>query len=487
MSDYEILRRWLAKVAARISWNRRVQVLGRSACVLISIWLFIECVEVFPVPRSILTAVYFSCGIVAVAVAVVLAVRLVQPTPLEQAAWASDARACLNDELKSAQWFARLAGRDAFVDLQIKRAAVTARSLNARLLFPIPMPRSALIALSLVLMAGALAWFSPRVSVSSVQALLDQSGELAQMNDGQTVEDVAPNVSGSQSAKLDELASAWSDMERLTNELPAGSGKDAMKKAVAARDASLTAQLLKSLERSQPSDAPRDKFSPPGGRLQPAASRQRLLEAMERLSDEKQSERPIEPPTKAEISPTVRTATQQLRAQAREERRKITGTPAQGEVTPNNQLRAVSRAGAGMREVAYGEGEAADAGSRASVSGAATGERTGRSQAGGSEGESPNSGEAGPGDDEPVLGTRTERLVGRLEKMGEEHEANLKQQELEEEFFAATQHRTAQLAYDDIVTQWSLQREVAIAPGEIPIPYRNAVKQYLLSQHAKEE
>ena len=50
-------------------------------------------------------------------------------------------------------------------------------------------------------------------------------------------------------------------------------------------------------------------------------------------------------------------------------------------------------------------------GSQTSVSGAASGDRTGRSQAGGSEGEHPNSSPTGAGDDQPVLGERTERLV----------------------------------------------------------------------------
>jgi len=487
MSDYEILRRWLAKAAARISWDRRVQELGRSACILISLWLLIESVEVFPIPHHLLSVVYIACGIVALAVAVVLAFRFADRATLEHAAWASDARACLKDELKSAQWFSQLASRDAYVDLLIKRAAVTTRTLNARRLFPVAMPRSAMLAIALLFMAGALTWFSPRVNLPAMEALVATFTGPDQAATGKAIEEVAADARASRSAKQDRLTSAWSDMERLANELPAGSGKDAMKRAVAARDAGLTAQLLKALDRSQPSEVPRDSFSPPGSRLKSAATTQRLLESLEQLSDQEQSAVPTEPPRKAEISPTVRTATQQLRAQASEERRKISGTPAQGEVTPNDRLRAVSRSGAGMREVAYGEGEAADAGSQTSVSGAATGERTGRSQAGGSEGENPNSGEAGPGDEQPVLGSPTERLIARLLKMSEEREGDPRQQELEEEFFAATQQRAARLAYDDIAVQWWLQREVAIAPGEIPIAYRNAVKRYLLSQHAKEE
>jgi len=153
----------------------------------------------------------------------------------------------------------------------------------------------------------------------------------------------------------------------------------------------------------------------------------------------------------------------------------------------NSRLRARSRSGVGMREVAYGEGEAAEGGSRTSVSGAASGDRTGRSQAGGSEGEHPNSSPTGAGDDEPVLGERTQRLIAHLEKMSGLRNEDSKEQENEEEFYAATQRQASLVEYASITAQSGAQREAVVAPGGTPLSYREAVKHYFLRQNAKEE
>ena len=121
------------------------------------------------------------------------------------------------------------------------------------------------------------------------------------------------------------------------------------------------------------------------------------------------------------------------------------------------------------------------------MSGAATGDRTGKSGAGGSEGEHPNSGPTGAGDDDPVLGERTERLVAQLEKMSGERNEDLKQREADEEFYFATQRQASHFGYDNITAQWRAQREAVVFPGGTPLSYRDAVKQYFLSQHAKDE
>jgi hypothetical protein len=176
-----------------------------------------------------------------------------------------------------------------------------------------------------------------------------------------------------------------------------------------------------------------------------------------------------------------------LREQAREERRKISGTPAQGQVSLNSRLRAISRAGVGMREVAYGEGEAAEAGSQTSVSGAASGDRTGRSQAGGSEGEHPNNSPTGASDDQPVLGERTERLIGQLEKMIGEANQDSTQQDTEEEFYAATQRQAALVEDENVVVQQRAHREAVVPQRKTPLAYREAVKQYFLNQHARDD
>jgi hypothetical protein len=491
MSDHEILLRWLATAAARMGWNRRMRELGRFAFALVVLRLLAEVLEIFSVPASVLSAVGTLLAIAALAVVALLIWRLAYATTLAQAAGAADTRAGLKDEFKSAHWFARRGAQDAFVELLLARAARTARTLDARRLFPLAIPRSVFAALALAILSGTLAWFSPRIALPVMQEPISGpaspaagSTRATAVGENEIVE-IAAQPASPNAAKKDEPTAAWSRLERLTKELPAGTEEGPIKRAVAARDARLAAQLLQAWERNRAATALQDPAARPQRELRSAAEAQRLLEALQEMLN-KETKAPPEPATKAEVTPTIRTATR-LREQAREERRKITGTPAQGEVTLNSRLRAVSRAGAGMREVAYGEGDAAEAGSRASVSGAASGDRTGRSQAGGSEGEHPNSSPTGAGDDQPVLGERTERLVAQLEKMSSERNEDSKQQETEEEFYAATQRQASQVEYDSITAQWRAQREALVPAGGTPLPYREAVKRYFLSQHAKDE
>jgi len=471
--------------------NRRMRELGRFACALFALCLLAEVLEIFGVPAHVQSAVVTLFVIAALAVVALFTWRLARATTLAQAAGAADTRAGLKDELKSAHWFAQRAARDAFVELMLARAARTAQTLDARRLFPLALPRSALAALSLAVLTIALAGFAPRIALPVVREPMSGPASpaaaktrAATMVENE-IEKIAAQSASPNIAKKDDLTAAWSQLERLTKELPAGAEEDPIKGAAAARDARVAAQLLQASERNRTAAAPTDPAVGSRRELKSADTVQRILEALQGISNN-EFKAPPETPTKAEITPTIRTATR-LREQAREERRKITGTPAQGEVTLNSRLRAISRAGVGMREVAYGEGEAGEAGSQTSVSGAASGDRTGRSQAGGSEGEHPNSSPTGAGDDQPVLGERTERLVAQLEKMSGERNEDSKQEETEEEFYAATQRQASQVEFESIIAQWRERREAVVRPGGTPLSYREAVKRYFLSQHARDE
>ncbi|HKQ26780.1 MAG TPA: hypothetical protein VJT81_20230 [Burkholderiales bacterium] len=491
MSHHEILLRWLATAAARMRRLQRMRDLGQLACALVALCFLAEVLEIFGVPARDFSVFASLFLIVAVAIVALFAWRLARSTTLAQAAGAADTRAGLKDELKSAHWFAHLSARDAFIDLLLARAARTAQTLDARRLFPIALPRSILIALSLAIVTGALTWFSPRIAlpitrepVSSPASPAAGRTPAAAVGEDELGKFVAQTASPN-AAKKDDLTAAWSQLERLARELPAGAEEGQIERAVAARDARLAAQLLHASERNRAAAVPRNPAARPKRELKSTDTTQQLLEALQGLPNNEINP-PPEPPTKSEVTPTIRTATR-LREQVKEERRKITGTPAQGDVRLNSRLRARSRSGVGMREVAYGEGEAAEGGSRTSVSGAASGDSTGRSQAGGSEGESPNNSPTGAGDDEPVLGERTERLFAHLEKMSGERNEDSKQQETEEEFYAATQRQASQVGYESITALWRAQREAVVAAGGTPLSYREAVKQYFLSQHAQDK
>src|SRR5215470_19892643 len=165
MSDREILFHWLTKAAVRLSWNRRVHDLSGLAWVLLALWLVAEILEACGLPSPVLTALASLLLIAALLVVAWFTWRLVRATTLNQAAEAADRRADLKDELKSAHWFAQRGPRNAFVDVLLTRAAQTAQTLDARRLFPMGVPRSALSAFGLAIAAGALTWLSPRIAL----------------------------------------------------------------------------------------------------------------------------------------------------------------------------------------------------------------------------------------------------------------------------------------------------------------------------------
>jgi len=471
-----------------MGWNRRMRELARLACAIFALCLLAEVLEIFGVRLNAQSVAAILLAVAALVAGGLFLWRLTHSTTLAQAAGAADSRAGLKDELKSAHWFAQGAARDAFVELMIARAARTAQALDARRLFPFAVPRSALAALSLAILTVGLAGLAPRIALPVVGDRLSgpaspASGKATAAiggdNEPERITAQPPNP-----ARKEDPTGARSLLERLTKELPARTAEDPAKLAVASRDARLAERHQQAPEQRQ-GTTPNDPAGRSKHKSKPADMPQRQLEALEGLANN-EAKSPPESPTKAEVTPTIRTATR-LREQAREERRKISGTPAQGQVSLNSRLRAISRAGVGMREVAYGEGEAAEAGSQTSVSGAASGDRTGRSQAGGSEGEHPNNSPTGASDDQPVLGERTERLIGQLEKMSGEANQDSTQQDTEEEFYAATQRQAALVEDENVVVQQRMQREAVVPQRKTPLAYREAVKQYFLNQHARDD
>ena len=261
MSDHETLLRWLSTAAARISWDRRLQELGRFACALVVVGLFAQVLDVFGIPAPVGTVLDYLLVISALAVVVLFAWRLARATTLAQAAGAADTRANLKDELKSARWFGQFSMRDAFVELLLTRAARTAQALDARRLFPLAIPKSMLTAIALGILTAALAWFSPRVALPVMQARIPGPDSSAVTAGEKQAEELAGHSTFPIAAKEDVLMAAWLQLEGLTKELPASAENGAIQRAVAARDAGLAAQLLKATKRNREAAAASRKLS----------------------------------------------------------------------------------------------------------------------------------------------------------------------------------------------------------------------------------
>src|SRR5258708_433625 len=226
MSDHEILLRWLATAAARMGWSRRMRELGRFACALAALGLLAEILEIFGVPAPVFSAVAAVLATAALAVVALFAWRLTRPTTRAQAAGAADTRAGLKDELKSAHWFAQRVTRDAFVELLLLRAARTAQTLDARRLFPLAVPRSALAALTLATLTAALAWFSPRIALPVTQEPMSGPassafGRTRAAAAGENeIEKAEAQPASPNGPDQDELTATWARLEPLTKELP---------------------------------------------------------------------------------------------------------------------------------------------------------------------------------------------------------------------------------------------------------------------------
>ena len=485
MSDREILFRWLSTVAARVGWTRRLPELGRLACALVALGLLAEVFEVLGVPppvRSVLVALLVVAALVVVAL---FAWRLTRPTTLAQAAWAADSRADLKDEIKSAHWFAQSPARDDLVELLLARAARTAQRLDVRRLFPLGVPRSAIAALALAVGTGALAWFSPRIALPVMQ----QPSAPPAMASGTAREDpVAKNEaekSGAESASPEtatqrDQSADWSQLEQLTKQLPAGAEEEALREAVAERDVRLVSQLVQALGHKQAqAGARRSK-----GEQMPAGTAQNILDSLADIL--KKEAKPAGEPLAGAVAEPMARVTQQARNEAEEERRKMSGTPAEGDVEFNPRMRAVHRNSAVMRNIAYATGEAAAAGAQTSVDGTAMGTPDSKGRAGGTSGEHPES-SANDTDTLPVLGQPTVRLQTQLDKVRVDPEDDPEQQATKESFYVATQRRASQVDYESVAPQWRAQREAALASSRTPLSYREAVKRYFLTRHAKEE
>lgn len=469
---------------------------GRLACALVAPPLSVEILKALGVPAQIMSALVPFIFVAGLGLGALFAIRIARRTTLAQAAAAADSRAGLKDELKSAHWFSQHPAQNAFVEVLLTRAASTAQKLDLRTLIPLRMPRSGQTALILAVLTATLALFSPRLALPVLQELTLAPAPAA------TGRTPASGIGGTDPATViateavqqtsmpdagvpNEATPAWVPLEELANQLASGTEEEALQRAVAARDARLVAKLLQALRHKQADAAELDSLQRLLHEAVPESlgkgSPEQPQEALENAS------KPVETPlTDALAEPTAR-VTQQLREQAEEERRRMTGTPAEGDPEFNPRMRAVNRGGVAMREMKYAAGEAAEAGSRTSVDGNAAGPPDGKGRSGGSSGEHPETSYNTAPDMQPVLGARTMRLEMQLKRVRVERSDDPEQDATTEEFYAETQRRASQVGYESLEVQWRTQREAALRPGQTPLSYREAIKGYFLTRHAREE
>jgi len=166
MKDSEVILSVLRNIERRL-WLRRVlQDIAYGACVILFSLIALQFVGV--ALSSAVPAVGTGARTAVVAAVLMLgayvAWRALRQVTLAQAAGEADARARLKDELKSAYCFLSTPAASPFAELQITRAAVTARRLDPGAIVPGRLPRSLYATVGLSAALLLVTWVAPRQS-----------------------------------------------------------------------------------------------------------------------------------------------------------------------------------------------------------------------------------------------------------------------------------------------------------------------------------
>ncbi len=427
------------------------------------------------------------------------ALRGLRPITLEQAAATVDGHADLKDELKSGYWFARQAKVSPLIELQIRRAALTAQRINPRELFPLTLPRGAFAAVGITFAAGLLSWFAPHfghpqlpraesratgVATTSSQArkLQPMSNPLAaadQESVGYSERTPMPGVRGADPA--------WSKLETAIHALGQDEGLKGMAAAIKDRDAARALQLLEEFNR-------RREFAraQSGGRTFADSVRAspdllaRLQELFSPGGNVPQSA--LDGGTGDELAHALDLA------QRLDDDMRASGTnnPAGHnlEEGTNPLQAAIALERFGPREARRSQGQGGEFEGTTDVEGGAMGRRVTQSNigAGGkpstNESNTTNQFEAGQ-----VSGARTERLSAQLKKVKIEGNAlrGGDAQGIADAAYAATRAQQAQFAYQKVPQHARYVTESTMNAEPIPLAYRGAVKEYFLDLNRNEK
>ena len=141
MSDSELIIRLLKAAEKRLRGNRMVQEIAYGLAIALVLPVLFKILDFFIGFRLTTVAIFFAVwGIVPV-------IWLVWRTrglgePLQKIAANLDTRSSGHDQLKTAYWFIRNPKDSAWIDMQIQRAAASARAMAVNNLYPRQLPRA---------------------------------------------------------------------------------------------------------------------------------------------------------------------------------------------------------------------------------------------------------------------------------------------------------------------------------------------------------
>jgi hypothetical protein len=242
MKDREIILGVLHGIGRRLWVGRALQEAFFGLCVLLFFLIAFRmagAVQPSGIPAAGMPA-WLSVGAAIAASVAYLAWRISQRVTLAQAAAQADTRATLRDELKSAYWFVSHAEQSPFIEVQVARAAATARRLDPRAIVPGRPPRSLWAAAGLGIAFAFVSWLAPQLSPWWESGAAPAAAEMLQQEDLRALLRDAPK--DAQIEKLDQAletlqrADATAEQRRRAIEDMRDASEQANMEAAAARE-----------------------------------------------------------------------------------------------------------------------------------------------------------------------------------------------------------------------------------------------------------
>ena len=472
----------LTLIARRMRLRAALRELTWAACALASTLLVYQILAALIPAPAVASALKALLVLLFIGSIGFFAVRGARRITLAQAAAATDACADLKDELKTAYWFARQGEALPLIDLQIRRAVLALHKLHPNKLFTIAITRRAFAALGLALIAGGLAWFSPRLEYhpSSHAPLV-------------AVEPVKAPIAGrvaSVQEKQEHTANAvaWAKLESTMHSLGQGQERVVLAAAIESRDAARAAQLLEEISRKREyARAPTAARNTAGSATAPASA-----DLMARLKDIFSLGGDAPQPLSDGGADDQLAQALGLAQKLSEDTKAPANNPANhtaDEVTNNPLQAAVPLERYGPRETRRSETQGGEFAGTTDVEGGAMGRRVTQTTLGA--GGKPSTNDSSANNDieaESVLGKRTMRLAAKLERLNIDSKrlGDADAQGVTDSVYAATRAQQAQQAYENAPQQARYVSESGVSGERIPLAYRGAVKEYFLNLNRKE-
>jgi hypothetical protein len=212
--EHSILTSTLQRVDRRVRINGALDQLSIAVCLVLGLLL------TFQIGRMVLPVTpppgFWVVGGSSLLFGAFLAWSERGGSRLARAAAVADTRADLHDELKTAYWFMGLGGDSAWIDLQLHRAAETARGLDPRGLVPTTVPRRFVTALGLFVALQVLAFIPMEGPLLTFASASDSTAIAA--SQAQQLEEIRDLV---EATETDDDAEVLAQLEETLRELEA--------------------------------------------------------------------------------------------------------------------------------------------------------------------------------------------------------------------------------------------------------------------------